>query len=121
MVQPKASLAGNRSLAGYFGEERQQGAEEIWNEARFQIQPRGHDRITILFDAGGSREVLADRWTIQRTWQRPGQWRGYTLLRVATTSERPTANPASGDVAAANDVESDGSYDVVTDLDGQRP
>ena len=161
-VQPKASVAGNRSAAGYLGAERQQKDEEIWNEARFQIQPRGHDqwltdclgagwlirthgkgrvrpfhplhrscpllaheligdRVTILFDAGGNREVLADRWTIQRTWQRPGQWRGYTLLRATTSSERPTANPASSEAAATAEVESDDSYSVVTDLDGQRP
>ena len=161
-VQPKASGAGNRSAAGYRGEERQQRVEEIWNEARFQIQPRGHDqwltdclgegwlirthgrgrvrpfhplhrrcpllahelvgdRITILFDAGGNREVLDDRWTIQRTWQRPGQWRGYTLLRVATSSARPMVNLESGAAAATSEVDSDDSYSVVTDLDGQRP
>ena len=70
------------------------------------------DRITIVFPAMGGREVLADRWTVQRTWQRPGPWRGYTLLR---TVPDPAVSSAAERLVSETSEVSDGSYEQVTD------
>lgn len=58
----------------------------------------------------GSHEVLADQWTVQRTWQRPGPWRGYTLLRVNGDASATLA----ADVAAASEA-SDGSFECIAE------
>ena len=68
------------------------------------------DRITVIFGPAGSREVLADQWTVQRTWQRPGPWRGYTLLRVSGDASATSA----AEVTAASEA-SDGSFECVTE------
>ena len=65
------------------------------------------DRITVVFDYAGGYEVLADRWTQQRTWQRPGPWRGYTLLRVT-----PQSSSVIHGAEETSEV-SDGSYECV--------
>ena len=69
------------------------------------------DRITVVFSPLGGREVLADEWTIQRTWQRPGPWRGFTLLRTLPSGSATLA----ADGAEAEGEVSDGSYEQVTD------
>lgn len=69
------------------------------------------DRITLIFSPNGGLEVLADQWTVQRTWQRPGPWRGYTLLR--TLPSETAASAADGALAASE--ASGGSYECVTD------
>ena len=68
------------------------------------------DRITVIFGPMGSHEVLADQWTVQRTWQRPGPWRGYTLLRVNGDASAALA----ADVAAASEA-SDGSFECIAE------
>ena len=40
------------------------------------------ERVTVLFAADGSREILRDDWNCQRTWQRPGPWGGFTFFRI---------------------------------------
>ena len=44
------------------------------------------ERWTILFNEAGEREVIQDDWNYARTWQKPGQWFGYTLLRMKAAS-----------------------------------
>ena len=68
------------------------------------------DRITVIFGPMGSHEVMADQWTVQRTWQRPGPWRGYTLLRVNGDASATLA----ADVAAASEA-SDGSFECIAE------
>ena len=40
------------------------------------------ERVTVLFAADGSTEILRDDWNCQRTWQRPGPWGGFTFFRI---------------------------------------
>ena len=46
------------------------------------------ERVTVVVAVDGSREVLHDDWTCQRTWQRPGPWGGYTFLPVSMQHSR---------------------------------
>ena len=65
------------------------------------------DRITVVFAPTGGYEVLADTWTQQRTWQRPGPWRGYTLLRILPRETLVSAAEVATEV-------SDGSFECIT-------
>ena len=53
------------------------------------------ERWTILFNEGGQREVIKDDWNCQRTWQRPGQWFGFTLLKMQPLHGRQSAHVSS--------------------------
>lgn len=74
-------------------------------------------RVTLVYGFDGTREVLHDEWTIQRTWQKPGPWKGYTFMEVksmqSTGSASINAAGAMGSQAAGCET-SDEDFEVVT-------
>ena len=68
-----------------------------------------------FFGFDGTQEIVMDEWTTQRTWQKPGPWRGYTFMEIKRL-DRADHGRSAGERGAstAGDVEtSDDDYDLV--------
>ena len=75
------------------------------------------ERWTILFNEGGQREVIKDDWNCQRTWQRPGQWFGFTLLKMQPLHGRQSAHVSSNSSGGSRSQQSSQSMPVQRSFD----
>lgn len=71
-------------------------------------------RVTLLFGPSGGREILRDQWTQPRTWQRPGPWKGFTFLKMKSTSMRNCGASSQSLVRDESPGSSTHSYELVT-------
>ena len=71
-------------------------------------------RVTVMFGPFGAREVLREQWTQPRTWQRPGPWKGFTFLKMKSTSMRPRGTVHQPPIREESSDGSTHSYELVT-------
>ena len=72
-------------------------------------------RVTIVYGFDGTVETLWDEWTTQRTWQKPGPWRGYTFMEVKKVNKHHHGAAGVQVPAAEESDSSDGGYELVNE------